>query len=124
MKIALIIDSYPQSEEQQIRLLDNLKKLKKQGFEVLLTTHYPCPQSIIENSDYYIFEKSNNYHYLDSDILNQNICNVKNPVYLKYTQIADEIFYDRLVALSLDGTWSNALVRLEASKLGIDWEKS
>ena len=29
MKIALIIDSYPQSEEQQIRLLDNLKKLKK-----------------------------------------------------------------------------------------------
>ena len=52
-----------------------------------------------------IFEKTNNYHYLDSDILNQNICNVKNPVYLKYTQIADEIFYDRLVVTG----WSVAI---------------
>lgn len=37
---------------------------------------------------------------------------------------AESLFYDRLVALDIDSTWCNALVRLEASKLGIDWEHS
>ena len=105
MKLVIIIDSYPQGHEQQLRLINNLKKLKSLGFDILLTSHYLCPESIVEHTDYYLFEKSNNYHFLDSDILNENICGVQNPVYLKYTQIADEVFYDRLVVTG----WSVAI---------------
>lgn len=36
----------------------------------------------------------------------------------------EQLFYDRLTALGIDATWCNALVRLEASKLGVDWEHS
>lgn len=37
---------------------------------------------------------------------------------------AEQLFYDRLIALGIDATWCNALVRLEAAKLGLDWEHS
>jgi hypothetical protein len=37
---------------------------------------------------------------------------------------AEQLFYDRLIALGIDSTWCNALVRLEAAKLALDWEHS
>lgn len=105
MNIPIIIDSYPQSQEQQERLSYNISKLKKMGFDILLTSHFCCPIDIINKTDYFIYEKNNNYYYLDSDILNENICNVQNPVYLKYNHIGDEVFYDRLVVTA----WSVAI---------------
>ena len=104
-KYAIIIDTYPSTDEQKDRLLNNLKILKKEGIDVIVTSHYPCNADIIENSTFFLFEKKNEYHFLDSDILNENIKGVKNPIYLKYTTIGDEVFYDRLVITG----WSVAI---------------
>lgn len=106
MKFLFIIDGYPQSESQQERLLSNLKKLKSQGIDVLLTSHYPCPPEIIENTKYYLFEKDNPYHYLDSDVLNENINDADIRVFMRYYNINNQLFYDRTLA----GGWSIAII--------------
>lgn len=112
-KYAVIIDSYPSSEEQKDRLLDNLKSLNSQGVDVLLTSHYPCGSNIIEECKYFLFEKTNNYYFLDSHIINENIKEIKNPIYLKYSNIGDEVFYDRLVvtgwSVSITSQFFNAI---------------
>jgi hypothetical protein len=104
-KYAFIIDSYPSSEEQRNLLLSNLKLIKSKGIDVLLTSHHACNSEIIENSTYFLFEKKNEYHFLDSEILNENIKEVRNPVYLKYNTVGTETFYDRLVITG----WSVAI---------------
>ncbi len=96
-KYAIIIDTYPSTDEQKDRLLNNLRSFKKEEIDVIVTSHHPCNSDIIENSKFFLFEKANKYHFLDSDILNENIKDVKDPVYLKHTEIGDEFFYDRLV---------------------------
>jgi len=96
-KFCVIIDSYPQSEEEKKILLNNLLIFKKHNIDVLLTSHHSCTHEIIENTTFFLFEKKNNYHYLDSDILNQNISEISNRVYMKYTTVGDETFRDYLV---------------------------
>jgi len=104
-KYAFIIDSYPSSEAQQNLLLTNLKIIKSKGIDVLLTSHHPCNSEIIENSTYFLFEKKNEYHFLDSEVLNENIKDIQNPIYLKYNTVGDEVFYDKLVITG----WSVAI---------------
>jgi hypothetical protein len=106
MKYAVIIDSYPQSDIQRERLLNTLKKLKSKNIDVLLTSHNTCTPEIIGNSKYFLYEKENNYHFLDSHILNENIENTKQPTYTKYTHIGENIFYDNLVVTA----WSVAII--------------
>lgn len=96
-KFCVIIDSYPQSGEEQKILLNNLKIFKKNNIDVLLTSHHPCTSEILENSTYFIFEKKNNYHFLDSDVLNENLDGVKDRIYMKYLTAGDETFRDYLV---------------------------
>lgn len=104
-KFAIIIDTYPSNEVQKDRLLKNLKCLKDEGIDVMVTSHHPCNEEIIENSTFFLFEKTNKYYFLDSDILNENIKGIKDPVYLKYTTIGNEVFHDRLVITG----WSVAI---------------
>ncbi len=119
MKLAVIIDSYPSSEEQQQRLLQNLNKIKSTGMDVLVSSHHPCNSSIIEVTDYFLYEKSNRYYYLDSDILNYNLAGIENPVYLKYTGIGDRMFYDRLVITG----WSAAITSNFLNSIRFLWNK-
>jgi len=105
MKYAIIIDSYPQTDIQKERLIKTLKKLKGKNIDVLLTSHNTCTPEIIENSTYFLFEKQNNYYYLDSHILNENIKESKEPTYMRYTYINDNVFYDKLVVTA----WSVAI---------------
>lgn len=119
MKLAVIIDSYPSSEEQQQRLLQNLDKIKSTGMDVLVSSHHPCNSSIIEVTDYFLYEKSNRYYYLDSDILNYNLAGIENPVYLKYTGIGDRMFYDRLVITG----WSAAITSNFLNSIRFLWNK-
>lgn len=104
-KYCVIIDTYPGSSQQQELLLRNLKVIKEQGIEVLLTSHHPCSSEIIENTTYFLFEKRNDYHFLDSEILNENIRGVESPVFMKYETIGDEVFYNKLVITG----WSVAI---------------
>jgi hypothetical protein len=106
MRYAVIIDSYPQKDSQRERLLNTLKKLKSKNIDVLLTSHNSCTPEIIENSTYFLFEKKNDYHYLDSHILNENISESKDPTYMRYTYINDNVFYDKLVVTA----WSVSIV--------------
>jgi len=106
MKYVIIIDSYPQTEIQKERLVKTLKKLKNKNIDVLLTSHNTCTPEIIENSTYFLFEKKNDYHYLDSHILNENIGESKDPTYMRYTYINDNVFYDKLVVTA----WSVAII--------------
>ena len=106
MKYAIIIDSYPQTEIQKKRLVETLKKLKNKNIDVLLTSHNTCSPEIIENSTYFLFERKNDYHYLDSHILNEDIRGINDPTYMRYTHINDCVFYDKLVVTA----WSVAIV--------------
>ena len=105
-KFCVIIDAYPQSEEDQKILLDNLLIFQKHNIDVLLTSHHPCTPEIIENTTYFLFEKKNNYHFLDSDVLNYNLEGVENPIYLSYLQIGNEMFRDYVVITG----WSVAIM--------------
>ena len=78
-KYCVIIDTYPQTQEEKKLLLSNLKTLKKQGIDVLVTSHSYCNKEIIENSTYFLFEKKNNYYFLDSTIINENIKETQPP---------------------------------------------
>jgi|694.fasta_scaffold101710_2 hypothetical protein len=105
-KFCVIIDAYPQTEDEQKILLENLKKFKLNNIDVLLTSHHPCTPEIIENSTYFIFEKKNNYHFLDSDILNYNLQGISNPIYMKFMTIGNEMFRDYVVITG----WSVAIM--------------
>ena len=104
-KYCVIIDTYPQTQEEKKLLLSNLKTLKKQGIDVLVTSHSYCNKEIIENSTYFLFEKKNNYYFLDSTIINENIKDIQNPIYLNYIYIGNKVFRDRLVITG----WSVAI---------------
>jgi hypothetical protein len=106
MRYAVIIDSYPQKDSQRERLVNTLKKIKSKNIDVLLTSHNSCTPEIIENSTYFLFEKKNDYYYLDSHILNENISESKDPTYMRYTYINDNVFYDKLVVTA----WSVSIV--------------
>jgi hypothetical protein len=69
-KICFVVDSYPSNEEHKGELLGTLKKFREEGIDVLLTSHHPCTPEIIEQSTYFIFEKENTCHFLESEIIN------------------------------------------------------
>ncbi len=118
-KFCVIIDAYPQTTEEQEILLANLKIFQQNEIDVLLTSHHPCTPEIIENTTYFIFERKNNYHFLDSDILNYNLEGIQNPVYLKYIQIGNEMFRDHLVVTG----WSVSIVSQFVNSIKFLWSK-
>jgi len=105
-KYCVIIDAYPQTQEEKKLLVKNLKILKKQGIDVLVSSHSACTSEIIENSTYFLYEKKNNYYFLDSTIINENIKDIQNPIYLNYIYIGNKVFRDRLVITG----WSVAII--------------
>ena len=58
-KNLVIILSHCDNEEKLKVLEDNIKKLKSNGFDILLTTHTPLPQDIQSQVEYLIYDKSN-----------------------------------------------------------------
>jgi hypothetical protein len=55
----IIILSHCDSREKSEILIDNIKKLKTQNFDVLLLSHIPIPSSIQQIVEYFIYDKSN-----------------------------------------------------------------
>lgn len=119
MKYAVIIDSYPSSDDDKNLLLKNLKILKSQNIDVILTSHHPCNSEIIENSTYFLYESENNYYYLDSNIINENISGITNPIYQKYIELGGYIFYDRCVITG----WSVAIISQMINSIKFLWSK-
>ena len=119
MKYAVIIDSYPSLDRDKDLLLKNLKILKSQNIDVIVTSHHPCNSEIIENSTYFLYESENNYYYLDSNIINENILGITNPIYQKYIQLGGYIFYDRCVTTG----WSVAIISQMINSIKFLWSK-
>ena len=58
-KNLVVILSHCNDEEKLKVLEDNIKKLKLEGFDILLTTHIPLPQNTQSQVEYLIYDKSN-----------------------------------------------------------------
>jgi len=54
-----IVSTYPNTEEKEKLLNDTVIKFKKLGKDVLITSHYPVPEYIVEKADYYIYDSKN-----------------------------------------------------------------
>jgi hypothetical protein len=99
-KFAFVIDTYPGSDEEMSILLDNIKKIKSEGIDILLTSHHPLNREIIESVDYFIFEKKNDQHFLDSEILNRDLSKLTSPIYTSYCSFANRIYINGVVHTS------------------------
>lgn len=119
MKYAIILDSYPSSESDRGSLLQNLLSLKSQNIDVMLTSHHPCSSEIIENSTYFLYERENNFYYLDSHIINNNIKEIENPIFQRFFSIGEITFYDRIV---LTG-WAVAIISQFINATKYLWSK-
>jgi hypothetical protein len=59
-----IVSCYPNTEQKQNLLNDTVLKLKKLNKHVLIASHYPVPDYIVKNADYYIYDA---YNMLDHE---------------------------------------------------------
>lgn len=54
-----VIGCWPNSNERMDTLVETIKQVKALGYPVLISSHYPLPAPIIEQADYYIYDKKN-----------------------------------------------------------------
>ena len=59
MKNIIIINSYANSQEKVNLLYNYVLQVKKTNCDILLTSHLPLPQNIVELANYYIYDKEN-----------------------------------------------------------------
>jgi hypothetical protein len=108
-KVAIILDSHPNSPQKRERIIQNLDELKKQNLDVILTSRYPCDSEVISKSDHFIWSKRNEFLFLDSHILNHNMCGDHHPVYGEYFSIGDVTFWNKLVRTGWSPTISSSI---------------
>jgi hypothetical protein len=116
-KVAIILDTHPNSPQKRERLIQNLDELKNQNLDVILTSRYPCDSEVISKSDHFIWSKRNEFLFLDSHILNHNICSDHHPVYGEYFSIGDVTFWNRLVRTQ----WSVSICSAKQSAINYLW---
>jgi len=58
-KKIVLIQSHCNTEEKLNFLIQNITTLKTKGIDVLLFSHIPVPEDVIELTDYFIYDKSN-----------------------------------------------------------------
>lgn len=51
------IDTHPSSQDKMDTLIETIKQVKKLGFPVLVSSHYPLPAVVIEMVDFYIYDR-------------------------------------------------------------------
>ncbi len=66
-KIFLILD-YSNTIEKQLSTLNLIKKIKKEGYDVFISSHVQLPKFITEIVDYYYYD-SNNHLIFDFDLI-------------------------------------------------------
>lgn len=59
MKNAFLVSSYPNDEKKLLILKQTLKSIKREDFDIILTTNYPIKdEEVYDLVDYFIFDKS------------------------------------------------------------------
>jgi hypothetical protein len=62
MKEIVILSCWPSTEDRENQLLNLIKQFKKLNKEILIASHYPIPDYIVSQVDYYIYDKTNTLH--------------------------------------------------------------
>ena len=100
-KFAFIIDTYPSSKSEIRNLLDNIRKIKKEGIDVILTSHHHLTKELIEAADYFLFEKKNDFHFLESEILNsKSLGTLPDSFFQSYHSVLDEVYINGIIHTS------------------------
>lgn len=61
MKIATIIDAYISSKEKEELLIDCINSVKNLGHAIILVSHCPIAENILQMVDYHIYDKNNEF---------------------------------------------------------------
>jgi autotransporter strand-loop-strand O-heptosyltransferase len=56
-KAIFSVDCWPNSQTKMDTLSETIKQVHDAGYECLVTSHWPLPTPIIEQADYYVYEK-------------------------------------------------------------------
>lgn len=56
-KAIFVVDCYPNSQDKMNTLIETIGQIQGMGYPVLVTSHYPLPQSVLEKADYYLYEQ-------------------------------------------------------------------
>ncbi|MFA5346506.1 MAG: autotransporter strand-loop-strand O-heptosyltransferase [Methanoregula sp.] len=56
-KAIFSVDCWPNSQAKMDTLSETIKQVHDAGYECLVTSHWPLPTPIIEQADYYVYEK-------------------------------------------------------------------
>lgn len=51
------VDTHPDTKEKLDTLIETLTQIKGLGYPVLVSSHFPLPEKVIEMTDYYLFDK-------------------------------------------------------------------
>jgi hypothetical protein len=51
------VDTHPDTKEKMDCLIETLTQIKGLGYPVLVSSHFPLPEKVIEMTDYYLFDK-------------------------------------------------------------------
>jgi autotransporter strand-loop-strand O-heptosyltransferase len=51
------VDTHPNTKEKMDCLIETLTQIKGLGYPVLVSSHFPLPEKVIEMTDYYLFDK-------------------------------------------------------------------
>ena len=66
-KIFLIVD-YSDTVDKQLRLINLIKSIKENGYEVAICSHIKLPIIVIDEVDYYFYDKNNDLSF-DQELL-------------------------------------------------------
>ena len=58
-KEAFVISTYPVTDVILKSTLENIKRVKKQGYKVILTSHCPIPEELQKEADYCVYDSNN-----------------------------------------------------------------
>jgi hypothetical protein len=115
-----IISTYPDNDRRKQLTKDCLLNIKKLGYDIILTSHYPIDPDTQSICDYYIYDKYNYptkhsyykkfYNYTDNqrididldslDVINQSYTVLSN--YTNGVKLAKEVGYDSVICMNYD----------------------
>jgi len=59
MKEIVIISSHADSEEKILTLSNCISQINKQGFDIILSSHIPIPENIVNTVNYFVYDSTN-----------------------------------------------------------------
>ena len=101
MKEIIYIVDYSNTLEKQINLLNLIKDINREVYDVCVSSHCILPEWIIELCDYYFYDKNNDLLY--------------DPFLQEFRYHINEVFEIWYKSIQVKSTWILAILRLNLS---------